>query len=375
MNVFILYLNHQGIANISQVLDMFQKDSGPLKFKLIESQSNTDYFQYHRSLDKISIENLDQLSNLTREHYMLDANDFLVIVSQKPLIKPNISFYSNKDWISFYENKNILVKSAGWNKLTEGKPYLGIAHQIIENLFQIIGNINLLGQNLDRSIHKEVEICINDFCENLSETKGKIRSGYICESCISAALNYTDFKYIIQIKKILGRISNRLRENYTYNFTDDELKIEVKKNMDHKDYSVYIGGSLIDFGHKGKLSLTAYLFYLINHNIGISKNDFVRKADNPQNQARLMFMNLYKQLYGSFYDFEMDIYVRDIRSVHSRISTRFMKQIQLDEIAQLYSFKSEKISQDVTNYKLELKSHFVNIPSELMQFRLSNNSS
>lgn len=371
MNVFILSINHQGSDNISQVLDMFQKDSGPLMFKLIENQADSDYFKYHRSIDKISIENLNQLSNLIRDYYKVDANDFLVIVSQKPLIKPSISFYSNKDWISFYENKNILVKSAGWNKLTEGKPYLGIAHQIIENVFQIIGNIDLLGQNLDRSIHKEVDICINDFCENLNETKGKIRSGYICESCISAALYYTDLKYIIQIKKILGRISNRLRENHTYNFTDDELKIEVKKNIDNKEYSVYIGGTLIDFGHKGKLSLTAYLFYLINHNIGISKNDFARKADNPQNQARLMFMKLYEQLYGSFYDFEMDIYVRDIRSVHSRISSRFLNQIQVDEIAQLYSFKSEKISQDITNYKLDLKSHLVNLPSELMQFRLS----
>ena len=56
MKVKISYLNSQGRDNISEVVDMFSKDRGPLTFELLENNYSSDHFQYHRDLTKISID-------------------------------------------------------------------------------------------------------------------------------------------------------------------------------------------------------------------------------------------------------------------------------------------------------------------------------
>ena len=184
MKVKISYLNSQGRDNIAEVVDMFSKDRGPLTFELLENNYSSDHFQYHRDLTKISIDDLKELSRLIRLDHSIGSDDFVVVISQKTIDASVINITSLKDWYSFYYEQNILVKSGGWSNITEGKPYLAIAHQIIENIFQYLGKLDLNSIRLQDSIHMETEVCINDFCEKPNETKGKIRSGYICRSCI-----------------------------------------------------------------------------------------------------------------------------------------------------------------------------------------------
>jgi hypothetical protein len=236
VKVKISYLNLRGRDNIIEVIDMLSKDSGPLTFELLENNYSSDYFRYHRDLTKISIDDLRELSNLIREEYSIDNNDFVVIITQKSIESPTKSFTSIKDWYSFYYEQNILVKSGGWSKITEGKPYLAIAHQIIENIFQYLGKLDLNSIRLQDSIHMETEVCINDFCEKPNETKGKIRSGYICRNCIESALQHATNAQVIQIKNILSRISNRLSENYVFEFSDDQLKrLSSRKHIIYSD--------------------------------------------------------------------------------------------------------------------------------------------
>ena len=361
MKVKISYLNLRGRDNIIEVIDMLSKDSGPLTFELLENNYSSDYFRYHRDLTKISIDDLRGLSNLIREEYSIDNNDLVVIITQKSLESPTKSFTSIKDWYSFYYEQNILVKSGGWSKITEGKPYLAIAHQIIENVFQNLGMIDLNSIRLQDSIHMETEVCINDFCEKPNETKGKIRSGYICRRCIESALNHTSNDYIIQIKNILSRISSRLRENYDFNFSHDELKIQVTKN-----YKIEIGGHPLDFGHKGKLSHIVYLFYLINHNGGFGRKDL-----STGGVAREKFMLLYNHIYSKIYEDEVNRYVKSITSVHSRISTRIKNQLNIEALAHKYGFNSSNTKQDVTVYYIDISPEHLSIPSDLLSFKVN----
>ena len=86
MNVYILYLNSKGEENIVEVVDMFQKDFGPLKFILLDKVVNSEYFQYHRFLDKISLEKeikrlekekdyyVSMFGSLTLKHYIANGN-------------------------------------------------------------------------------------------------------------------------------------------------------------------------------------------------------------------------------------------------------------------------------------------------------------
>jgi hypothetical protein len=361
LKVKIAYLNSQGRDNIIDVIEMLSKDRGPLTFELLENNYSSDYFRYHRDLTKISIDDLKELSKLIRSDHSIKTDDFVVVISQKSLDASVINIASLKDWNSFYYEQNIIVRSGGWSNITEGKPYLAIAHQIIENIFQNLGMIDLNSIRLQDSIHMETEVCINDFCEKPNETKGKIRSGYICRSCTESALNHTTNDYVIQIKNILSRISNRLRENYDFNFSDDELKIQVTEN-----YKIEIGGHLLDFGHKGKLSHIVYLFYLINHNGGFGRKDL-----STGGVAREKFMALHNHIYGKIYEDEVDRYVRGITPVHSRISTRLKNQLNIEALAHKYGFNSSKTKQDVTVYNIDISPEHLSIPSDLLGFKVS----
>ena len=361
MKVKISYLHSQGRDNIIEVIEMFSKDRGPMNFELLENNISSDYYQYHRDLTKISIDDLKELSKLVRLDHSIESDDFVVVISQKTIDASVINITSLKDWYSFYYEQNILVKSGGWSNITEGKPYLAIAHQIIENIFQYLGKLDLNSIRLQDSIHMETEVCINDFCEKPNETKGKIRSGYICRSCIQSALNYTSNDYVIQIKNILSRISNRLRENYDFNFSDNELKIQVTEN-----YKIEIGGQPLDFGHKGKLSHVVYLFYLINH-----KSKFGRKDLSIGGVAHEKFMLLYNHIYSKIYEDEVNRYVKSITSVHSRISTRIKNQLNIEALAHKYGFNSSNTKQDVTVYYIDISPEHLSIPSDLLSFKVN----
>ena len=360
MKVNIVHLNPQGKENIVEVVDMFSKDIGPLKFELLEEISYSEYFQFHKSLKKISLNDLNILCDKIREDFGLTNNEYVVVVSSKSLETPTVNFQSPKDWYSFHYHRNVIVKSGGWERITEGKPYLGIAHQIIENLFQNLGKFDLYSIKFKDWIHQESEVCINDFCEKPNETKGKIRSGYICQSCIQSALDFTSNDYIIQVKNILSRISNRLRENYVFDFTNEQLRVEVSE-----DYSISIGGQSIDFGHKGKRAHVIYLFFLINNHLGIGRRDLM---DNGR--ARTKFIELYNHIYKKIYDDEVNSYVKNITSVHSRISTLLKNTLTIESLAHKYGFSSNKIDQDVSVYSIDIDNNHLIFPSELKEFRV-----
>jgi hypothetical protein len=170
---------------MDKAMEILTSQIGPLKFNLIEFSNKTECFKLHTSFNKITLQNLKSLSDLVREEEEgLDPEEFVVIVSAKSLDTPNKKLKTFKDWISFYQDRNIVIKSSGWDKVTENRPHLGIAHQIVENLFQNLSHVDLESLKLNESIHFEVEPCINSFCENLKETKFKISSGYICGSCL-----------------------------------------------------------------------------------------------------------------------------------------------------------------------------------------------
>ncbi len=48
-------------------------------------------------------------------------------------------------------------------EITEDRSYLAIAHQIIENIFQSLSQINLGSTKLMQEIHLNSKGCINDY--------------------------------------------------------------------------------------------------------------------------------------------------------------------------------------------------------------------
>lgn len=285
MDVKIVYLSHKGRQDMEDVVDMFSKDVGPITFQLIDHTNSSEYFLAHRELKKIDPENFRNLSALIREEVGLKVEDVLVIVTPRDLITPYPVERSFKNWLSYYDENNIVIRSSGYDEVTEGRPYLGVAHQVIENIFQNLGGINLAQIGHTDGIHLGRESCINDFSEELNDVKGKMWSGRICAKCLAKAKENIDNANLQQIRKILRRISNRLNDNYEVDFTPEELKVEVKLDYNAKgnggrpSCSISIGGQVIDFGNiKRSSRAITYLFYLINANIEIGKRDFDGKG-------------------------------------------------------------------------------------------------
>ena len=142
MDIHIIYFSSQGFENIEDTISMFSKDKGPLSFKLLEVNHSSEYYQFYRDLRKISKNNLQNLSKQIRVSHNIHSDDLVVIVSPKSLETPTEKFNGSKDWYSYYYERAIVVKTGGWEKITEGNPYLGISHQIIENVLDKLGNVD-----------------------------------------------------------------------------------------------------------------------------------------------------------------------------------------------------------------------------------------
>ena len=357
---------------MDKAMEILTSQIGPLKFNLIEFSNKTECFKLHTSFNKITLQNLKSLSDLVREEEGLDPEEFVVIVSAKSLDTPNKKLKTFKDWISFYQDRNIVIKSSGWDKVTENRPHLGIAHQIVENLFQNLSHVDLESLKLNESIHFEVEPCINSFCENLKETKFKISSGYICGSCLRSASYSVPNHIIIQIKSILNQINNDYNDNYVFEYTDEQLTIEVKPHT----YDIYIGGDKFDFDVRAKKTKITYLYYLINHGKKIGKTDF--NGYRRYNDARQKFKSLHEKLSGVIYDEEIDSYLDDMSQRHTRINKRLINYIPSEEISKKYRIISSSElegegvkSSVVTSYYINVEDKHIIIPEELHQFRVS----
>ena len=356
---------------MDKAMEILTSQIGPLKFNLIEFSNKTEYFKLHGSLNKITLQDLKSLSDLVRDEEGLDSEEFVVIVSAKSLDTPNKKLKTFKDWISFYQDRNIVIKSSGWDKVTENKPHLGIAHQMVENLFQNLSQVDLESIKLNESIHMEVEPCLNSFCENLKETRFKISSGNICSSCQRKALYYVSNNLIVQLRAILKCISQDYNDNCILEYSDKELTIEVTD-----DYQIFIGGNEFKFDVRAKKSKITYLFYLINQGKEIGKYDFEGYHDHKD--AYEKFKSLHEKLNGKTYDYEIESYLKDPSYRHTKIYNRMKEIFHSEFIANKYRIASTsetvgegKRSLTVTTYNIDVEPNNLRIPADLLEFRVS----
>ena len=95
------------------------------------------------------------------------------------------------------------------------------------------------------------------------------------------------------------------------------------------------------------------------------------KDFSKEGVVREKLKSLYNQIYNKIYDDEIDRYVKSIRSVHSRISTRLKNQLKIESLAHKYGFNSSKTSRDVTVYNIYLSQDYLVLPSRLNTFKIN----
>ena len=378
MTVRIFCLKEKDIEDVEYLTDMLSKDIGPLKFRLYTPSTKEDYYKFHNSLDKVSVDNFNHISQLIENRYPFNHNFFNVILTEKQIESPTNKFKSSKDWYSFYFENFIIVKTSGWEEATEGKPYLGVAHQIIENLFQSLGRIDLYGLNLFDSVHKKTKTCINDFCETTEETNGKIRSGHICKECYDNAICHVENDTLVQIRNILRRIRNRITEDYEIPFSDRERKIEIINNSD-----IIIGGVYIDWG-KSKNLHPYYLFFLLNYNKNIGVSDFKGEGEYQDAHEKMtqllidMKFKNFEKLKGTSVGERLleeklklvESFIKNITSYQTRIYNSIMNNVHREDIGYFYRLTSSKINKKNT-YCVKVEPSDIVIPKKFLKYIVS----
>lgn len=348
--------------DVENIIGMFNKDKGPITFQKFTVDYGSDYYKKYEEFTQLKIEDINEISQLLRKESrsIMEDSDFLAIVTPKKLDIPLLTVPKQKDWNSVFISFNLAVNCTRWDKITEGRPYLAVAHQIIENIFQALSEIEINSQKLYQKIHIDTEVCINDYCKNLEETKGKIRSGFICKTCTEQALRFSDKSYVLQIKNILRRISERLNDNYDFTPTKEELKIKIDQYTE-----IYLGGKRIDFG-KSKIAKLCYLFYLINHNKNIGARDFKKSEEIHQK-----FIALSSLIGETFNDLQYKSYINNIRTHHTRSFEKVLNSLENESVGPYFKFKSECVEQDVYVYKIETLEDNISIDQSLQHFRLN----
>jgi len=357
MNVHITAFESYNEEEVTKILEILREVKGTIEFK---------YLPYHREtfefLDFNKKERFDQEDILDISQSLRNTNDdidYLVILTSKGLDIPVVSLPKEKDWYSVFVSRNIAVHiSDRWESVIKDKPYLAAAHQIVENVFQGLSHMELNSQIQLESVHQQTEICINDYCSEIWETRGKIRSGYICENCKEKAIAESGWAMVENVEKLLKKISDSIKSNLKYIPKDEELRTTIDDSG-----NLIIGKTPVKFG-KSKIVKVNYIFHLINHDKSFSLQDF------KSEEVKLKFIEL-----SSLLGYDMDeknykSHQKNLRCNHNRSNELIFDHFKSDLMTSHFKVTSECLAQDVHSYQVTSHKNNIEIPEYLQRFRV-----
>lgn len=173
---------------------------------------------------------------------------------------------NEKKWFSAFQGKNVFINTLEWEKYSNKDSEICIAHQIIENVFTSSLDIDCFRIKEFPEIHQDPIGCINDLCNRRSQIILKMRTAYICDSCMTSFLEKgNDRKIVLHIIKIL----NHLRGEF--------IKLDVLYENIKLYNKIIITRNGIQFGEKilvmQDLMMALYI-YILKHPKGVSRKSF-----------------------------------------------------------------------------------------------------
>ncbi len=349
MNIYIASTPGVDSSIFESTFKLLKSVPGPLKFNslnkidfsyLSELNPDSEYSKF-----QITFFELEEIANKLRNKNKLSSNDFIVILTE---LKLDFTFISNKDWFGYFNEKNIFIRTYGWEDYSKNKPQITIAHQVVENIFQ-----SLSGYKFERltGYHKRAIGCINDFCHNDYDIELKLRAAYICRQCIEVAVkNNVGIDVLNQIKRFISFFRDDLLdyESIIELIGIPELKIDANGD-------IFIGGKEIPMDQINK---TLYIFTIIRRGdkissrylkesfkvleklyFGIKKNAMTNKA--VYRLVGKVPIDLDNEIYEDIENEKMKKYIKDKRN---EIKTELKKAIG-EEMAEIFKIGSVKCNE------------------------------
>jgi hypothetical protein len=273
MNVYITGTPEIKTSLIQVVVDTLNKVKGPLNFNRIDKVAQKrfdDLLGLNYKERGISFKQLNDVANAERKYFQFYNTDFYVILTSNKL---DYTFFGGKTWFSYFNQKNIFVRTYGWEEHTPGKPHIAISHQVIENIFQSISGYEY--EKLDY-YHDRAKGCLNDFCKNEYEIEFKLRAGHICRNCLDIAVdNGATIEIIGQISRYLEYFREELLE---FKSVLNEIKIPKMRISERGE--IFIGNKEIELDYIHK---TFYIFSIQNRGEPISIEFLRSRIDEFRN--------------------------------------------------------------------------------------------
>ncbi len=367
---------------ISLVVSILNKSKGQITYKVLNPIPAEIMRMTIKDIDTkenswYMFNKLDEISNNFRFYKSIDPNQFVVVLSNITL---NFNEYNSpKNWFShFSESKNIFIRTYNLDALTNDKPELALAHQVIENLFQYYSGYKSGDFSYYHSIEKGC--CINAFCLNEFELEFKLRSGFICQDCIQEFIgNKLNLEIYEQITSTLKYIASSLSNEA---FTN---KISEPSSLVVDDVgNITIGGKTLELDAKHR---TIYLFYILYSDLAFEFKTLINYKNvfssiyssfktNPDNKVISRFLGeeeirKKKQLLENNIDVNIKTAKENLRKYRKTISDK-LKLIIPESQLPYYEIRECKGVDEYKKgdfYKIGLHSSYIEISETFMRHR------
>lgn len=286
MKVHLIRTPEYEIDRLDEVQELLNSFDGPLKFTLSSYEFSPGKFDFlghpffknaegvKKLLYDISMQNaltweqLFSLCDYYRNVFRVDKDDFVVLLTDR---RNALNWFSHCD-----AKRNIFVHTGDWETYTKAPQKFPVAYQVVENIMQILMNLDV-EQTPNPNLHMEPLGCMNDFCQNKQQVILKLRTGDICNECLTKMREEKiDDEIINQAIGIFEAIRHQLlfKQGFTKNLNPKPVKIDSTGK-------IFIGDKLIDLN---PLESTLFIFFITNKE-GVSLNDL--------DKYRKKLMNIY----------------------------------------------------------------------------------
>ncbi len=370
MNIYIS--GTPGVSGdiINETIKFLNSFGGELKFrkaKLLTNQNLKILFNSNVNIESFMFNDLEKISTFWRASNEIEFDSYVVFLSD---FKLDFESYNiGKKWFSFFDNKDIVVKTYNWENYTQNKTYLAIAHQIIENLFQSLSGFRLKSDTSYDMYHFDNHtVCVNNFTIFEEHIKMKLLSGVVCDTCITKFLanNPNNKYYFKQIDATLEGIRK-------------ELKIEVKEAepsyydvIVNEDGSIYINESKVII--KEKYLNYIYLFFLINNKKAFTEKALFHDKEN-ENAPLISLIKAYNIVNGlgfqrpNLYDIP-ELIKKRILSLNSKKSTFNSYRSKINGIVpEKYGLNSNEITKGKYEFFVDIPDEKLKLPNSFLGFK------
>jgi hypothetical protein len=272
MNVYVTNTPEISTSKTTKVVELLNSIKGPLNFFLVDKLSKANHrnlVDFDDNTLPIFFDNLNKVAESERDSFSYNHDDFYVILTSKKL---DNAFYG-KNWFSYFNQRNIFVRTYGWEIHTRRKTHIAIAHQVIENIFQSLSGYKF--KDFTR-YHDRPQGCLNDFCHNEYEIEFKLRTGHICKTCLDTAVdNGITIELVGQINRYLNFFRGELLDIQS---TIDEMP--VPKVMITEKGKVIVSNKEIGLKH---INRALYIFAVLNRGEVLSLSYLKYRYDDFKN--------------------------------------------------------------------------------------------